>query len=77
MKNAQISFDDEFLAAIDHIAEQTNKTRSAIVREAVKYWLKVKQISEFEEQWIQALKTQTGESDELDTWNSIEHWSEG
>jgi metal-responsive CopG/Arc/MetJ family transcriptional regulator len=76
MKNTQISFDEQFLKLIDRVAAETNKTRSAIVREAVRFWLKQKEIDDFEGMWIQKLKEHGESPDAADDWAEIEQWDE-
>jgi metal-responsive CopG/Arc/MetJ family transcriptional regulator len=80
MKNAQIAFDENFLNKIDRIASNLNKTRSAVVREAVRYWLRKKEIEDFEKQWINSLKTKNeeslGQGSSAQQWFEIEEWEE-
>jgi len=56
MKNVQISFDEQLLKTIDRFATSSKLTRSAVVREAVKTWIRQKEIKEFEDDWIKKLK---------------------
>lgn len=74
MKNTQISFDEELLQEIDRIADASNKTRTAVVREAVRYWLKEKEIKDFEAEWITALQNNPEDTEELNHWASHEEW---
>jgi metal-responsive CopG/Arc/MetJ family transcriptional regulator len=76
MKSIQISFDEHLLETIDRIAAESRITRSAIVREAVKVWLKQKKIQEFEDQWIQQLAEKPEEVQESEAWMNVEQWSE-
>ncbi len=80
MKNAQIAFDENFLDKIDRIASNMNKTRSAVVREAVRCWLRKKEIEDFEKQWINRLKTtgeeSQGQSSSDQQWFETEGWEE-
>ena len=76
MKNTQISFDEQFLELIDRAAAKTNKTRSAIVREAVRLWLKQKEIDDFEEVWIRKLKEHGESPDSVYDWSEIDQWDE-
>ena len=52
MKNVQISFDEKLLKTIDRFATSSRLTRSAVVREAVKTWVRQKEVKEFEDEWI-------------------------
>ena len=74
MRNAQISFDEAFLNTIDKIAAESHKTRSAIVREAIGFWLKQKEIREFENKWIQRLKETNDDTADLEDWSETEQW---
>jgi len=42
MKNVQISFDENLLKSVDGLAASTRLSRSAIVREALRRWIKEK-----------------------------------
>ena len=76
MKNTQISFDERLLREIDQVAASNKKTRSAIVREAVKAWLNQKQIQEFEDQWISKLRENPQDEEDSKAWVSAESWEE-
>ncbi len=75
MKNVQISFDENLLKAVDRFATTTKLSRSAVVRKALKRWLKEQEVKEFENQWIRKLKQHPDEAEDLDTWVQAEHWS--
>ncbi|MBW1801627.1 MAG: ribbon-helix-helix protein, CopG family, partial [Deltaproteobacteria bacterium] len=62
MKNVQISFDENLLKAVDRLASSVKSTRSAVVREALKHWIREQRIKEFEDQWIGSLKEMPDES---------------
>jgi metal-responsive CopG/Arc/MetJ family transcriptional regulator len=76
MKNAQISFDEKLLREIDRAAASSRKTRSAIVREAVKEWLNQKQIRDFEEQWIAKLRENPPDVTDSEAWANADRWEE-
>ena len=76
MKNIQISFDEELLKTIDNFATITRQTRSAVVREAVKSWVRQKEIEAFEDEWIQKLKETTQDVEDSDAWIKAEHWGD-
>jgi metal-responsive CopG/Arc/MetJ family transcriptional regulator len=76
MKNIQISFDETLLEEVDRIAETSRLSRSAIVREALKTWIKQKEIKAFEEQWISKLKESPDDSKDSDAWIQMEPWGE-
>jgi len=76
MKNTQISFDEKILNEIDRVAASSRKTRSAIVREAVKTWLNRKRIQDFEDQWIKKLVENPEELDESEAWINADLWGD-
>ncbi len=76
MKNVQISFDEQLLNTIDRFATSSRLTRSAVVREAVKVWIRQKEIKEFEDEWIKKLKESPRDADDSDAWMKAEEWSD-
>jgi metal-responsive CopG/Arc/MetJ family transcriptional regulator len=76
MKNVQVSFDEELLKTIDRFATLSRLTRSAVVREAVRTWIRQKEIKEFEDEWINKLNERTGDIDDSDAWMKAEEWSD-
>lgn len=76
MKNVQISFDENLLKTIDHYATSSQLTRSAVVREAVKTWIRQKEIDEFEEAWINKLKENPQDVEDSEAWLKAEKWGE-
>jgi metal-responsive CopG/Arc/MetJ family transcriptional regulator len=77
MKNVQISFDEKLLKEIDSVVERQRSSRSAIIREALKYWIQRKEIHDFEQLWIQKLKENPQDSSDSEAWIQAEHWEEG
>ena len=76
MKNVQISFDEELLKTIDRFATVSKQTRSAFVREAVKTWVRKKEIKVFENEWIKTLKKTPQDVEDSDAWIKTEQWSD-
>ena len=76
MKNVQISFDENLLNTIDNIAASSQTSRSAVVREALKNWIKQKEIKAFENDWIRKLKENPDDISDTDAWIDAEHWGE-
>jgi metal-responsive CopG/Arc/MetJ family transcriptional regulator len=76
MKNIQISFDEELLKTIDRFAASSRLTRSAVVREAVKTWIRQAEIKEFENEWIKKLKEIPENSDDSKAWMKAKEWSD-
>ncbi len=76
MKNVQISFDEKLLKSIDRYATSSQLTRSAVVREAVKTWIRQKEIDEFEETWIKKLKENPQDMEDSAKWLKTEKWGD-
>jgi metal-responsive CopG/Arc/MetJ family transcriptional regulator len=76
MRNTQISFDEKLLEEIDRAAASSQKTRSAIVREAVKAWLNQERIREFEETWIAKLRENPQDVADSQAWADAEQWED-
>ena len=76
MKNVQISFDEKLLKTIDRFATSSRLTRSAVVREAVKTWVRQKKVKEFEDDWIKKLKESPEDMDDSEAWMKAEEWSD-
>jgi metal-responsive CopG/Arc/MetJ family transcriptional regulator len=76
MKNVQISFDEQLLKTIDRFATSSRLTRSAVVREAVKTWVRQKKVKEFEDDWIKKLKESPEDMDDSEAWMKAKEWSD-
>jgi metal-responsive CopG/Arc/MetJ family transcriptional regulator len=76
MKNVQISFDEDLLRTIDQFATTVQLTRSAVVREAVKTWIRQAEIQKFEDTWIQKLKDNPEDLKDSETWSKAEKWGD-
>ncbi len=76
MKNVQIGFDETLLELVDRYAASTRSTRSAVVREALKKWLREKEIRSFEDEWIEKLKQESEDASDSEAWFAVEHWEE-
>ena len=76
MKNVQISFDEELLETIDRFAESSQLSRSAVVREALKTWIRRQEVQEFEEAWIRKLQETPQDRKDDDAWVEAEVWSD-
>ena len=80
MKNVQISLDEELLATVDDLAAACQLTRSAVVREALRTWIRRKRVEQFENAWIAGLEesrpAETSEPSEDAAWLAAESWSE-
>lgn len=76
MKNVQISFDETLLEEVDRFATSSRISRSEVVREALRNWLKKKTIKEFEEQWIQGLKRNPDNAAAAEAWIKVQSWGD-
>lgn len=76
MKNVQISFNEELLETIDMVARSSQMSRSAIVREALKNWLRQRQVKNFEDEWIAKLRESPQDWEEAEAWIAAESWSD-
>ncbi len=76
MKNVQISFDEELLETVDMAATSSQMSRSAIVREALKNWLRQRQVKAFEDEWIAKLRKAPQDTEEAEAWLEAESWSD-
>ena len=76
MKNVQISFEENLLESIDSIASSSQLSRSAIVREALRNWIKPREIREFERKWIRKLKEHPQDAVNTEAWMDVEKWEQ-
>ncbi len=76
MKNVQISFDEDLLKTIDRLAASSELSRSAIVRSAVKTWIRQRKTKEFEDEWIAKLKENPPDLYQSEAWLAAESWSD-
>jgi metal-responsive CopG/Arc/MetJ family transcriptional regulator len=76
MKNVQISFDEVLLETIDTFAASSQLSRSAVVREAVRAWIRQKRIQEFENEWITKLVECPQDMEKSGAWLAAESWGD-
>ena len=76
MKNVQISFDEDLLNEVNSMVASTRLSRSAIVREALRRWIREKEIKKFEDEWIRKLKENPDDTQESKAWIKIEQWGD-
>lgn len=76
MKNVQISFDKNLLDSVDRFAASEKISRSAIIREALRDWLREKEIRKFEQQWIKSIKENPDDSKDAEAWINVQQWSD-
>lgn len=75
MKNVQITIDQATLAAVDRAGAPLGLKRSAIVRQALREWLRRRSVERFEEEWIAALQHNPDDGRRADDWLSSQAWS--
>jgi len=76
MKNVQIGFDENLLNTVDNIAAASQLSRSAVVREALKNWIRQREILAFENEWIRKLKENSDEVSDSEAWMDAEYWGD-
>ena len=76
MKNVQISLDENLIETVDRLAASYKTSRSAVVRDALRHWIRDKEIEEFEDQWIRSIKQNPDDSKDVEVWKRAQHWSE-
>ena len=76
MKKVHISFDEELLARVDRFAASSQLSRSAVVREALRTWIRRKQVEAFEDEWIRKLKESPQDQEKDVAWLEAESWSD-
>ncbi len=76
MKNVQISFDEDLLNEVNNMLASTRLSRSAIVREALRRWIREKKTKKFEDEWIKKLKENPDDTQEANAWIKIEQWGD-
>jgi metal-responsive CopG/Arc/MetJ family transcriptional regulator len=74
MKNVQINFEENLLDEVDRVAASTNLSRSAVVREALRHWLKEEEIREFEQEWISSLRKNPDDCGRAEEWANVQEW---
>ena len=74
VKNLQIALDEESVQTLDALARELQKTRTALVREAIQEWIRRQQIREFEEAWIRAAQQDQTDDNLTDAWIAAESW---
>ena len=75
MKNVQISIDEETLQHVDKAAQPLGLSRSEIVRQALRQWLRRRMVESFEQEWVSALGKAPDDPARADAWLLPESWS--
>jgi metal-responsive CopG/Arc/MetJ family transcriptional regulator len=75
MKNVQISMDEDTLQNVDKAAAPLGLTRSEVIRQALREWLRRRSVDRFEQEWIAALRDKPDDGARADAWLSTQTWS--
>jgi metal-responsive CopG/Arc/MetJ family transcriptional regulator len=75
MKNVQISIDEETLDHVDRAAAPLGLSRSEVVRQALRQWLRRGTVQRFEEDWIASLRKEPDDATRTDDWLLADSWS--
>ena len=75
MKNIQVSFDENMIDEVDRVAASSQTSRSAVIRDAIKHWLKEREIRKFEKEWIQCLKKRPDDPKDAEKWIKAQEWT--
>ncbi len=76
MQTIQIVLDEELLTAADRAAKQQQLNRSALVREALRAYLKRLRVQEMEARDRAGYQNHPDEAGELDAWERVAAWPE-
>jgi metal-responsive CopG/Arc/MetJ family transcriptional regulator len=75
MKNVQISIDEDTLEHVDRAAAPLGLSRSEVVRQALRQWLRRRTVQKFEEEWISALGNEPDDAARAEDWLLPDSWS--
>jgi hypothetical protein len=75
MKNVQVTIDATTLAAVDRAAKPLGLKRSAVVREALRDWLRRQAVGRFEREWIARLQDRPDDDRRAEDWLAVQAWS--
>jgi metal-responsive CopG/Arc/MetJ family transcriptional regulator len=74
MKTIQITIDPELLHLINHDEESMKKGRSAILRQAVRYYLEHKRLKSISEKYRSGYSRALAKDDDLTIWEDEQVW---
>lgn len=67
--------DEETLRNVDSAAEPLGLTRSEVIRQALREWLRRRTVDRFEQDWIAALREKPDDGSRADDWLMTQTWS--
>ena len=76
MKNVQVTIDEGTLSRVDRVGKPLGLNRSAIVRQALREWLRRHAVDTFERDWIAALERKPDEASRAEAWKDLQSWGE-
>ena len=76
MKTIQVVIDAKLLKATDQAAQQTKVNRSALIRDALRAYLKQLTIHELEERERQGYAAQPHRKEEWEPWSAEAVWAD-
>jgi metal-responsive CopG/Arc/MetJ family transcriptional regulator len=74
MKNVQISIDEETLQHVDRAAGPLGLSRSEVIRQALRQWLRRRTVQAFEDEWVSALRMAPDDPERADDWLLSDSW---
>ena len=74
MKNVQVTVDEQTLRQVERVAKPLGLKRSAVVRQALRQWLRTRAVERFEQEWIAALGARPDEAGRAEEWLTIQTW---
>lgn len=76
MKNVRVTIDEATLNRVDRVSKPLGLTRSAVVRQALKDWLRRHAMESFERDWIRALEERPDEPSRAERWLEAQSWGD-
>jgi len=68
--------DEETLSRVDRVGKPLGLNRSAIVRQALREWLRRRAVDTFERDWIAALRDKPEADSGAEAWSDVQAWGE-
>ncbi len=75
MTNIQIAIDEQMLTEIRQAGKSAGQDIAQIVREALAAWLKRREGTRFEQEWIAVLKKNPDEANRAEEWLETQAWT--
>jgi metal-responsive CopG/Arc/MetJ family transcriptional regulator len=75
-RNVQFSLDEDLIETVDKLAAAANLSRSAVVRDALRKWVREREVKKLEDEWIAKLREEPQDSSDAAAWADAESWSD-